>query len=204
MRLFKFLVAMFVVALVAAFLFNYQSFTQRDYKKEVGFCQNCHEMKPYYLTWNATAHNQFGCLKCHKDIKITSFAYKHWRNAFPTPIEKKNIIPDSVCIQCHASTRNVSAPGDLIIPHGLHTVKQIDCVDCHNNVTHAHVSDYAKKTKDYTVATFTEATAKKLIVKGNRIPMPVCMRCHNGDMATDACNACHSTIKSAEKIMVKQ
>lgn len=204
MRIIKLLVAMFVVAIIAAFLFNYQSFTQKDNKKEVGFCANCHEMRPNYLTWKVTAHNQFGCLKCHKDIKITTFAYKHWLSAFPNPIEKKNIIPDSVCRQCHASTRNVSAPGDLIIPHELHTVKQIDCVDCHSNVTHAHVSEYAKKTKDFSAAAFSEAAAGKLIQKGNRIPMAVCMRCHNGDMATEACNACHSSIKATDKIMVKE
>jgi len=205
MRIFKLLIAMFVVAVAASVLFNYQSFSDKDYKKEVGFCANCHEMKPYYFTWKATAHNQFGCLKCHKDIKITTFAYKHWLNVIPTPIENKTFIPDTTCQQCHTMlTRSVSAPGDLIIPHQLHTVKQVDCIDCHSNVTHAFVAEYARKTPDYSYATFSEATAGKLIQKGNRIPMPVCMRCHNGDMATDACNACHSSIKSAEKIMVKE
>ncbi|MHB9095413.1 MAG: cytochrome c3 family protein [Eubacteriales bacterium] len=210
MKVLKFLVAMFVIAVVAAFLFNYQSFTNKESKKEVGFCANCHEMKPNYYTWLVTSHNQFGCLKCHKDIKITTFAYKHWKGAISDPLEKKGIIPDGVCRSCHAvSTRNVSPPGDIIFPHQLHVVKQIDCMDCHNNVVHLRVSQYIKKEytdkqKVFTPATFDEKQAESLMLKGNQILMPVCMRCHNGDMATGACNACHKNIKSAEKIAVRE
>lgn len=209
MKVIKFLAAMFVVALIAAFLFNYQSFSNKDYKKkEAGFCANCHEMKPNYYTWLVTSHNQFGCLKCHKDIKITTFAYKHWRGAMANPIEKRNIIPDDVCKSCHTTARNVSPPGDIIFPHQLHVIKQIDCVDCHSNVTHLHVSQYIKdeyinKQKEFIPATFNEQQAAKLIKKGNQILMPVCLRCHNGDMATGACKACHKNIKSADKIIVK-
>ncbi|PKM80464.1 MAG: hypothetical protein CVU89_13965 [Firmicutes bacterium HGW-Firmicutes-14] len=207
MKVFKFFVVMFVVSLVAAFLFNYQSFAGKDYKKEVGFCANCHEMKPNYYTWMVTSHNQFGCLKCHQDIKIMTFAYRHWRGVFANPIEKKGIIPDGVCRSCHTtSTRNVSPPGDIIFPHELHVVKQIDCVDCHSNVTHLHVgewikTEYVKKQKDFESAAFTSTQAEKLIKKDNQILMPVCMRCHNGEMATEACNACHKNIKK-EKLDV--
>ena len=210
MRIIKFFAAMFVVAVIAAFMFNYQSFTNKDTKKEVGFCANCHEMKPNYYTWLVTSHNQFGCLRCHKDIKITNFAYKHWRGAIGNPISKKNIVPDSVCKSCHApETRNVSPPGDIIFPHQLHVVKQIDCVDCHSNVIHLNVSqyitdEYVKKQKEFIPATFDERQAQKLVKKGNQILMPVCMRCHNGDMATEACNACHKNIKATEKIAVKE
>jgi len=210
MRVIKFLVAMFAVAIIAAFLFNYQSFTSKNYKKEVGFCANCHEMKPNYFTWLVTSHNQFGCIKCHKDVKITTFAYKHMRGAFPSPIEKKDIVPDGVCRTCHTtSTRNVSPPGDIIFPHELHVVKQIDCVDCHSNVTHLHVSKYIQREftdvqKEFIPASFNEKQAEALITKGNQILMKVCMRCHNGDMATDACNACHRNIKESNKIVIKQ
>lgn len=210
MKFLKFLVAMFIVAVIAAVMFNYQSFGNKDYKKEVGFCANCHEMKPNYYTWLVTSHNQFGCLKCHKDITITTFAYKHWRGAMANPIEKKNIIPDEVCRSCHAiDLRNVSPPGDIIFPHQLHVVKQIDCVDCHSNVTHLNVSKYIKKEyvekqKQFIPVSFNQDQAEKLIIKGNQILMPVCMRCHNGDMATEACNACHKNIKSSEKIAIRQ
>ena len=209
MRIIKIFMAMFVVAVTAAFLFNYQSFTDKSFKKEVGFCANCHEMKPNYFTWLVTSHNQFGCLKCHQDITITTFAYKHLKGAYDTPIEKRGIIPDEVCITCHTTTRYVSPPGDIIFPHELHVVKQIDCVDCHSNVTHLRVSEYIEKEfiekqKEFVPAMFTTAQAESLVKKDNQILMSACMRCHNGDMATDACNACHKNIKASEKIVIKE
>lgn len=206
MKVIKFFVAMFVVAVIAAFLFNYQSFSNKSVKRDVAFCINCHEEMPYYYTWLVTSHNQFGCLKCHKDIKIMTFAYKHLKGAvaYKFPLEKKRIIANDVCQGCHTNNRSVSPPGDVIFPHQLHVVKQIDCVDCHSNVTHLNVSDYIAKTKDFDVAAFNETQARKLIQKDNEILMPVCMRCHNGEMATKACNACHKTIKATDKIAIKE
>lgn len=210
MKTIKFLVAMLVVAVIAALLFNYQSFGYKQSNKEAGFCINCHEMRPNYYTWLITSHSSFGCLKCHQDIKVTTFAYKHMRGAFANPIEKKDIISDEVCRSCHSVTnRNVSAPGDIIFPHQLHVVKQIDCVDCHNNITHLRVSEYIKteyvnKNKIFTPATFDQKQAERLVLKDNQILMPVCMRCHNGEMATEACNACHKNIKATEKIAIRQ
>ncbi|WP_418791256.1 cytochrome c3 family protein [Phosphitispora sp. TUW77] len=207
MRYIKILVSIFVVAIIAAFLFNFQAFT--DNKKDVGFCISCHEMKPYYSTWLVTSHNQFGCLQCHQDITPATFIYKHWRNAISTPIEKRDIVLNEVCESCHTSTRNCSPPGDIIFPHELHVIKQIDCVDCHNNVVHLNVSEHVKnnyvdKQKEFTPAAFTDTQAKELIKKDNQILMPVCMRCHNGDMATDACNACHRNIKAEDRIVVNE
>jgi len=210
MKILKFLVAMFLVAVISAVLFNYQSFGNTQTKKEVGFCINCHEMKPNYYTWMITSHNNFGCLKCHQDIKVTTFAYKHMRGVIANPIVKKDIIPDDVCKSCHTvDNRNVSPPGDIIFPHQLHVIKQIDCVDCHNSVTHLRISDYIQeefidKNEEFVPAAFDQKQAEKLVIKGNQILMPACMRCHNGDMATDACNACHRNIKADGKIVVKQ
>ncbi len=203
MKVLKLFAAIFLVAVVAAFLFNAPSFGSKGSKTE-GFCANCHEMKPNYFTWLVSSHNNFSCLKCHKDLKPTTFVYKHWKGAFANPIEKRNIIPDGVCRSCHAiDRRNVSAPGDVIFPHQLHVVKQIDCVDCHSNVTHFHVSDYLKTNQDVAAASFDSSKAETLIKKGNQILMPVCMRCHNGDMATESCKACHKNAKTEDKIVVR-
>lgn len=204
MKIIKFLVATFAVAVIAAFFFNYQAITDKNYKKEVGFCANCHEMKPNFFTWQVTSHNNFGCLKCHKDIRITTFAYRHWKGAIPSPIEQKSIIPDGVCRTCHTEGRNVSPPDDIIFPHQLHVVKQIDCVDCHSNVSHLHVKEHIRNTDNFIPASFDEEQARKLIKKGNQILMPVCMRCHNGEMATKACNACHKSDKAPEKVVAME
>lgn len=203
MKVLKLFAAIFIVAVIAAFLFNAQSFGTKVSKKD-GFCANCHEMKPNYYTWLVSSHNNFSCLRCHTDLKPTTFAYKHWRGAFANPIVKRDIIPNEVCSSCHAmERRNVSAPGDIIFPHQLHVVKQIDCVDCHSNVTHFNISDYQKTSQAVPAAAFDSTKAESLIKKGNQILMPVCMRCHNGDMATDSCQACHKNIKKDDKIVIE-
>lgn len=189
MKILKFLLGVFVVAMVAAFLFNYPG--SQDANKQAGFCINCHEMMPHYYTWTVSSHNKFSCLKCHEDIKITTFAYKHVINAIPNPIVKKDIVSNQVCEDCHTGKRQVSPPGDIIFPHQLHVVKKIDCVDCHNKVAHLNVTNHIKNTKNFSIETFNEASAKKLIVKNNQVLMQDCLRCHNGDMATNKCLACH-------------
>lgn len=190
MRIIKFFTATFIVAAIAAIFFNSNAFSE-NYRKEVGFCVNCHEMRPNYFTWKITSHSQFGCIKCHKDLNPTTFVYKHWKGAVPTPIENRDIIPDDVCRNCHTEKRRVTPPNNVIFPHQLHVLKKIDCVDCHSNVTHLNVDEHIKKTEKFSYTDFNETKAKKLITKQNQIPMPVCMRCHNGQMATDKCNACH-------------
>ena len=206
MKVVKIIIAMLIVSVVASWMFSYPSSKAQSAGKEVGFCTNCHEMQPNYYTWQVTSHNKFGCLKCHQDIKITTFAYKHLRGAaaIKFPIEKKRIIPNDICQSCHTNNRSVSPPGDIIFPHQLHVVKQIDCVDCHGNVTHLGIAEYLKDPKNGSTTAFTPVQAQKLVVKDNQILMSVCMRCHNGDMATAACNACHKNQKTSGKIAIKQ
>lgn len=195
MKIFKFLVATLVVAAVAAVFFNSNAFSDENYRKEVGFCVNCHEMRPNYFTWKITSHNQFGCINCHKDLNPTTFVYKHWKGAIPTPIKKRDIIPDGVCRSCHTQKRQVTPPNNIIFPHQLHVLKKIDCVDCHSNVTHLKVDEHIRKTANFSSEGFDETKANQLITKKNHVPMPVCTRCHNGQMATDKCNACHTNSK---------
>ncbi len=195
MKLIKFFIATFIVAAVAAVFFNSNAFSDENYRKDIGFCVNCHEMKPNYFTWKVTSHNQFGCIKCHQDLNPTTFVYKHWKGVVPNPIESREIIPDGVCRNCHTQKRTITPPDDIIFPHQLHVMKQIDCVDCHSNVTHLNIADHIKKNENFSSAAFNESKATQLIKKKNQIPMPVCMRCHNGQMATDKCNACHKKDK---------
>jgi nitrate/TMAO reductase-like tetraheme cytochrome c subunit len=36
-----------------------------EYSAQPGFCNNCHNMVPYYDSWATSSHNQVPCIKCH-------------------------------------------------------------------------------------------------------------------------------------------
>ena len=36
-----------------------------EYSAQPGFCNNCHNMEPYYESWLKSSHNMVACIKCH-------------------------------------------------------------------------------------------------------------------------------------------
>jgi nitrate/TMAO reductase-like tetraheme cytochrome c subunit len=36
-----------------------------EYSAQPGFCNNCHNMEPYYQSWLDSSHNMVPCIKCH-------------------------------------------------------------------------------------------------------------------------------------------
>jgi nitrate/TMAO reductase-like tetraheme cytochrome c subunit len=36
-----------------------------EYSAQPGFCNNCHNMEPYYESWQNSSHNTVPCIKCH-------------------------------------------------------------------------------------------------------------------------------------------
>ncbi|MHB8983931.1 MAG: NapC/NirT family cytochrome c [Carboxydocellales bacterium] len=189
-KLLRFGLSMMVVALMASMLFVQGSIPYTYNKQEAGFCKNCHEMNPNVFTWQISSHNRIGCLKCHTDIELKDFTYRHWRGFFDTPIVAKTFIPNETCANCHSETREITPMQNNIVPHQLHMNKRVDCIDCHNNITHYNVSSklIAQKVKD--VSTFSARDAKRF--KDNKaVPMGTCMVCHNGSKASNQCKACH-------------
>ncbi|MHB8983925.1 MAG: cytochrome c3 family protein [Carboxydocellales bacterium] len=187
---------MMVVALMAAILFAQGNISYTQNKKEASFCKNCHEMNPNVFTWQISSHNRIGCLKCHDDIELADFTYRHWRGFFNTPIVAKSFISNETCTACHSETRVITPMQNNIVPHQLHLNKGVDCIDCHNSITHFNVSSLliAQKVKD--VSTFGARDAKKF--KSNKsVPMGTCLVCHNGSKASNQCKACHKEAPKA-------
>lgn len=199
-KVIRIVLGMLVVALMAAILFAQGSLSYSQNKKEAGFCKNCHEMNPNVFTWQISSHNRIGCLKCHSDIELTDFTYRHWRGFFDTPIVAKTFIPNSTCTQCHSETRSITPAQNNIVPHQLHMNKGVDCIDCHSSITHFNVSSIliANKVKD--VSVFDDREAKKF--KTNKaVPMSTCLVCHNGAKASDQCKACHKDVPKTTPVV---
>lgn len=187
---------MLVVAVTASILFTQGKVAYPE--DQAAFCENCHEMKPNLFTWEISSHSRIGCLNCHTNIQKGDFLYKHWRGFFETPIAAKTFIPNETCNQCHSPNREMSFSRGKIVPHELHHRKGVDCIDCHSSVSHFNISQRLRAAGVKDVSNFDPREAKKFRTD-KPVGMAVCMRCHNGDKATNKCAACHSEPPQKQK-----
>lgn len=185
------IVGILVVAGLASVLFSQGQVPYMQSKNDAAFCKNCHEMNPDVFTWQVSSHAKVGCLKCHEDVKIRDFAYKHWRGFFETPIVAKTFVSNDVCAQCHTTNREITVTQGDIVPHQIHATKGVDCIDCHKSISHFNVSDRLIAAKVTNTNKFSMQDALKLR-DTKSVEMATCLRCHNGAKATNKCSACHT------------
>jgi nitrate/TMAO reductase-like tetraheme cytochrome c subunit len=168
------------------------------------FCSSCHEMKPEYETWAVSSHSNIQCKECHMGNGITDYAkaklnglkqvYMNATDSYTAPIQMPKPIANAVCEKCHnMKNRQVSAEGDLIIPHDKHLAKGIQCVQCHSGVVHGDISDRNVTFKsDY--SKWDSHLAKSMMTMTFTQPqMDTCITCHKARDVSIACQTCHST-----------
>jgi nitrate/TMAO reductase-like tetraheme cytochrome c subunit len=162
-------------------------------------------MKPEASTWKASSHSQIDCKECHIQPGVVNYAkakmnglvqvYQKVTNSYTAPIQMPSSIPNSTCEKCHnMKTTQVTAAGDLIIPHDKHLTKGIQCVQCHSGVVHGDVSDRNVTFKtDY--SKWNDALGKQMMsdVKFTQPKMEDCIKCHEARQVSTACKTCHST-----------
>lgn len=116
------------------------------------FCAKCHNMEPYYASWNdsnllANGHEQAGvtCHDCHQESLFAKMneGLKYITGDYQIPMEKHNFGTKEMCFQCHSSAGTGSPKGDTFDtatsktafeegnPHANHN-GVLDCNECHN------------------------------------------------------------------------
>jgi hypothetical protein len=144
-------------------------------------CASCHEMKPYYESWQASSHRGAApsCLTCHTQPGILSrigFEFGVYRmiGAHFAGGKVSTTAKNSPSVQscrrsgCHSLNRETSNSGDIKINHRLHVVQaNIACPKCHAGAVHAGVGGRTKLP-----------------------PMKLCKSCHADKMSQ--CNYCHT------------
>ncbi len=169
------------------------------------FCSSCHEMKPEVYTWKASTHSEVDCVNCHiepgaKNLAKSKVAgiielYKQKTKTYAAPIQMPKDIPNSACESCHnMETRNVSASGDLIIPHDKHLSKDIKCTQCHSGVAHGKIAERKVTfTSDY--EKWDQSLGKSMMSdsKFTSPKMETCIECHEARQVTTECKSCHTT-----------
>jgi len=130
--------------------------------------------------WRASTHARIACVGCHVNPGAAGFLTFAARSipAFYSQLlqgpKDTNLlgVPDRrACQKCHTAYRQVSAQGDLLIPHRAHVeVLKVNCVVCHKNLVHSANS-----------------------VGFNKPEMSACLdSCHDGTKATNLCVKCHT------------
>lgn len=130
--------------------------------------------------WRVSTHARIPCSGCHVDpgvAGLATFAVRAIPAFYSQLIQgphPDNLLetPDrEACQKCHTSYRQVSANGDLLIPHRAHVeVLEVNCPTCHRDLVHtANEAGY------------------------NSPRMSMCLeKCHDGKQASNECLDCHT------------
>ncbi len=189
------------------------------YTSRPEFCRSCHNMEPYYVSWQESSHSHVSCIKCHfppgagekirgKMLGLVQLAKYVTRSEGPRPAAE---IPDASCLRtgCH-ETRLLSGRVDfhgVSFDHRPHLEqmrrgKKLRCTSCHGQIVQG---------KHMTVTT---TTCFLCHFKDNFFNegLGTCTRCHqipdkdfdlgggvqfNHDLAYDRgvdCENCHSDL----------
>lgn len=158
---------------VAAFIYG------ADFTGKSSFCANCHEMKPFYKSWQRSTHQKVSCLNCHQEpgslgfiiTKAEGLRNYSLRNLyfgrFRPPLA---FISNKSCLQCHQNlATKVTVAKSIRVSH-KEFLNAFNCSHCHAKVGHERIS---KKT--------------------NEPIMDKCLFCHRrpGEKASSRCNVCH-------------
>lgn len=138
------------------------------------------EMREPMENWRVSTHGRMSCMSCHVHpgfrgaVAFAARAVPAFYSQLVFGPHETNLLdaPDhTACQKCHTSYRQVSADGDLLIPHRAHVeILEVDCVVCHHDLVH------------------TESPAGF-----NRPSMRMCLdECHDGEVAGNECTKCHT------------
>lgn len=155
------------------------------YTSRPQFCNSCHIMEPYYLSWQKSKHGNVACTKCHfppgvgekvrgKLLGLVQLAKYVTATAGPSPSAE---VPDASCLRsgCH-ETRLLSGRVNfhgIPFDHAPHLGqsrrgKQLRCTSCHSQIVQgAHM-------------TVTPSTCFLCHFKDNQFNegLGACTRCH--------------------------
>lgn len=225
---------LFILVSGLLIFFGVSTVTAIELTMSPNFCSTCHNMKPEYVTWQATSHANIRCVECHippgvvnlieHKIAAMKELYLYATNSYETPIAMKNPIENYVCQKCHSvGTRNFTTSGDIIVPHQRHIdskLAKVYCVDCHAGVAHGKIARRgvtAVEEKEVALhggdlGAWTAADGKNQTIREfSKADMDDCIACHLKVRSTTGkgkpsikCETCHSTIKTPDNHTPKE
>jgi hypothetical protein len=164
------------------------------------FCNNCHEMQPYYTAWTQGSHKSVDCVACHVDGgTVNHIAHKVeaskelWIHLTGDPRFPGGTtdVPNARCLACHKDIPGKTGPR---FSHKAH-VGEAPCIQCH--ATAGHQVSLEALGKAGVLATSAVATAQaeaktSLTTTGSMAGHVAvsCTKCHGAKEI--ACSKCHT------------
>jgi nitrate/TMAO reductase-like tetraheme cytochrome c subunit len=160
------------------------------YSSTPGFCAKCHAIKPYVATWEAGAHSEFSCKKCHFGIGFKDYVRRKVAGVgeLVTTITADDIprphgeIKDAVCLRpgCHVQSelkdalrfRDKFAFGHTAHLTKLRNDKKLRCTSCHNNIEN---EEHFKVYEQICISCHFHARGDGR----SMMPVGTCTTCHN-------------------------
>ncbi len=155
------------------------AFVTAHFTSASSFCDTCHEMDPYYTTWQASEHSGAECRDCHIppgtipyiETKLGSFReiYVHFFGSADAPLAVTREIPNDSCFRCHDDPPADPTLSTVTFSHAEHAARTY-CITCHVRMVH------------------------KALTPGYVDPgtMSSCFKCHDGSTASNTCSYCHT------------
>lgn len=193
--------ALGLLILTAGLLVAGVGFLSLKVTSQPGFCSSCHEMRPEYVTWQASSHSRVYCVTCHikpgvrnlvrHKVAALTQVRMHLSRSYLLPIEMKEEMENEICQQCHSETRLVTPSGDLKIPHDRHLAAGLNCVECHRGVAHGQLAE-RETTLDSEWGKWTPVFGRtQMVPRYTRLTMDDCLECHRLRGVQLACGDCH-------------
>ncbi len=121
-----------------------------EYSAQPGFCNNCHNMEPYYESWLNSSHNMVPCIECHyaPGIKAEAMGKVQAANQVVKYVTRTYSekpwaeIEDAACTRegCHIEQRlGVVSYRGVRFDHAQHLGelrrgKDLRCTSCHSQI----------------------------------------------------------------------
>lgn len=153
------------------------------------WCASCHAMRPFASSLRRTPHKDVSCVGCHGSgpAAYAGVTAREATAMFPRFAASlgsaevggpRSVVSDAPCRACHA---RVLEPG-VVTARGLRISHSTcagakGCVSCHDTTAHGESTRAARG--------FT---------------MDACVRCHDGTIASDACDLCHAEKLAADRV----
>ncbi len=170
-------IALIVVASVVVFLVV-AAFVTAHFTSRSSFCDDCHEMDPYYASWQTSTHSQAECNQCHIPPGLASYIetkflslrelWVHVTKQVKAPLAVTREIPNGSCLRCHQTPATLTLT-NATFSHTAHAAQY--CVTCHVRLVHRAVNP----------PYYVDPAA-----------MSSCLACHNGTTAPGQCSTCHT------------
>ena len=124
------------------------------------FCSSCHNMKPYYESWETSSHNEVNCIKCHSDPGLVPYLKTKVNGLVEVAIylsgnlatNYQSEVSDASCLRegCHSQEKLKEETLDfekgISFEHKTHldTLKddfRLRCTSCHSQIVQdEHIS----------------------------------------------------------------